>query len=174
MPVLVTGAAGFIGYHLSKALLARGEEVVGLDNMNAYYSVDLKRDRLKQLAGKPGFSFVEMDLCDRDGLKSLFAEHRFELVHNMAAQAGVRYSLQAPQDYVHSNLEGFVNLLECARHFELGHLVYASSSSVYGAVDARRLSRFIRTSITPTASMPPPKRPMSSWRIPMRTSSACR
>jgi UDP-glucuronate 4-epimerase len=133
MPVLVTGAAGFIGYHLTQALLARGEEVVGLDNLNAYYSVDLKRDRLKRLAGKPGFSFVEMDLCDREGLKALFAKHRFKLAHNMAAQAGVRYSLQAPQDYVHSNLEGFVNLLECARHFELGHLVYASSSSVYGA-----------------------------------------
>lgn len=134
MPVLVTGAAGFIGYHLTEALLARGESVVGLDNLNPYYSVALKQARLERLKAIKGFSFVEMDLCDAGGLNALFAKHRFKTAFNLAAQAGVRHSLSFPQDYVRSNLEGFVNLLECARHHELGHLVYASSSSVYGAV----------------------------------------
>jgi UDP-glucuronate 4-epimerase len=134
MPVLVTGAAGFIGYHLSEALLARGEEVVGLDNLNPYYSVALKQARLERLKAKKGFSFVEMDLCDAEAMNALFAKHRFKTAFNLAAQAGVRHSLSFPQDYVRANLEGFVNLLECARHHELGHLVYASSSSVYGAV----------------------------------------
>ncbi len=130
---LVTGAAGFIGYHLCEALLRRGDEVVGLDNLNDYYSVRLKRDRLAQLAGRGGFSFHRIDLADREDLAALFRLHRFDVVLNMAAQAGVRYSLENPEAYIRSNVIGFHNLLEACRHTEVGHLVYASSSSVYGA-----------------------------------------
>ena len=132
-PILVTGAAGFIGYHLATKLLEQGRPVVGLDNLNSYYSVDFKKDRLKQLNQKTGFTFAEIDLADADGLRALFEKHKFELVVNLAAQAGVRYSLKKPQEYVRSNLEGFVNILESCRHNEVKHLVYASSSSVYGA-----------------------------------------
>ncbi|GIW97929.1 MAG: NAD-dependent epimerase [Pirellulaceae bacterium] len=131
--ILVTGAAGFIGYHLSQALLARGERVVGLDNVNDYYSVQLKRDRLQQLAGKPNFEFVELDLADRDGMMELFAQHRFQRVVHLAAQAGVRYSLTHPHAYIDSNLVGFTNVLEGCRHHGVEHLMYASSSSVYGS-----------------------------------------
>ncbi|RMF42556.1 MAG: NAD-dependent epimerase [Planctomycetota bacterium] len=131
--ILVTGSAGFIGYHLCQALLRRGEQVVGLDNVNDYYSVQLKRDRLKQLDGKSGFEFVEMDLADRDGMDALFAQHQFERVVHLAAQAGVRYSLTHPHAYVDSNLVGFMNVLEGCRHHRVGHLLYASSSSVYGS-----------------------------------------
>jgi UDP-glucuronate 4-epimerase len=131
-PVLVTGAAGFIGYHLAERLLRDGRTVVGLDNMSAYYDVELKRARLKLLQQQPGFSFAQVDLADNDALKALFSQHRFELVFNMAAQAGVRYSLQNPHAYVRSNLDGFVNLLEACRHGGVSHLVFASSSSVYG------------------------------------------
>lgn len=133
-PVLVTGAAGFIGFHLARRLLAAGRTVIGLDNLSAYYDVDLKRARLKELAAHPGFAFAEIDLADDKALTALFEQHRFELVFNLAAQAGVRYSLDNPHAYVRSNLDGFVNLLECCRHHEVGHLVFASSSSVYGAV----------------------------------------
>lgn len=136
MPVLVTGAAGFIGYHLCEALLAQGQDVVGLDNLNPYYDVGLKQARLQRLEAKAGFSFAELDLCDAEGMDSLFAKHRFRLAYNLAAQAGVRYSLDHPRDYVKSNVEGFMNLIECARHHGLEHLVFASSSSVYGAVTA--------------------------------------
>lgn len=131
--VLVTGAAGFIGFHLTRALLARGDSVIGLDNLNNYYSVKLKEDRLAQLIGLPGFTFRRLDLADRAGIASLFAEERFEVVLHMAAQAGVRYSLQNPHAYVDANLVGFVNILEGCRHTAVKHLVYASSSSVYGA-----------------------------------------
>jgi UDP-glucuronate 4-epimerase len=131
-PVLVTGAAGFIGYHLSERLIREGRTVIGLDNLSDYYSVELKQARLKQLENKP-FSFVHMDLDNAEGLKALFAEHQFDLVYNLAAQAGVRYSLINPQAYVKSNLEGFVNILECCRYNKTKHLVFASSSSVYGA-----------------------------------------
>ncbi len=130
---LVTGAAGFIGYHLCEALLARGDEVVGLDNLNDYYSVQLKRDRLAQLDGRERFSFAEIDLADRDAMQSLFRDNAFGVVLNMAAQAGVRYSLENPHAYVQSNLVGFLNVIEACRHNGVGHLVYASSSSVYGA-----------------------------------------
>ncbi len=133
-PVLVTGAAGFIGFHLAERLLRAGRPVVGLDNMSAYYDVELKRGRLKALQEHPGFTFAEVDLADADALNSVFAEHRFELVFNLAAQAGVRYSMQNPHAYVRSNLDGFVNLLEACRHGGVKHLVFASSSSVYGAV----------------------------------------
>lgn len=132
-PVLVTGAAGFIGYHLAERLLREGRPVIGIDNLSDYYSVDLKRARLNQLAEREGFSFTQLDLADGRGLEALFAEHRFELVFNLAAQAGVRYSLVNPQAYVKSNIEGFVNLLENCRAHSVKHLVFASSSSVYGA-----------------------------------------
>jgi UDP-glucuronate 4-epimerase len=130
----VTGAAGFIGYHLCERLLGEGRRVVGIDNLSDYYSVELKRARLKQLEGREGFSFELLDLADEPRMRALFARHRFKLVFNLAAQAGVRYSLQNPQAYVRSNIEGFVNLLECCREISVEHLVYASSSSVYGAV----------------------------------------
>ncbi|MCL4713439.1 MAG: NAD-dependent epimerase [Hyphomonadaceae bacterium] len=131
--ILVTGAAGFIGFHLADRLLRGGATVVGLDNMSAYYDVELKRSRLKALKEHPGFSFAEIDLADAEAMDALFEQHRFELVFNMAAQAGVRYSLQDPRAYVRSNLDGFLNLLECCRHGGVKHLVFASSSSVYGA-----------------------------------------
>ncbi|MEW5755428.1 MAG: NAD-dependent epimerase [Pseudomonadota bacterium] len=131
--ILVTGAAGFIGFHLAKRLLARGDVVVGLDNLNDYYDVNLKRDRLSQLEKLPGFRVAKLDLADRAGMEKLFKEEKFDKVVNLAAQAGVRYSLINPHAYVESNLVGFMNILEGCRHNEVKHLVYASSSSVYGA-----------------------------------------
>lgn len=131
--ILVTGAAGFIGFHLAKVLLDRGDEVVGLDNLNDYYDVSLKQARLEQIASHPNFRFVKIDLADREGMGALFREEKFDRVVNLAAQAGVRYSLKNPQAYVDSNLVGFVNILEGCRHNGVQHLVYASSSSVYGA-----------------------------------------
>ncbi len=133
MKILVTGAAGFIGMHLAKRLLERGDEVVGIDNLNDYYSVQLKHDRLKQLDGFDNFKFIEMDIADRDAMAKLFKDEQFNRVMNLAAQAGVRYSLQNPLAYVDSNLVGFANILEGCRHNNVEHLVYASSSSVYGA-----------------------------------------
>jgi UDP-glucuronate 4-epimerase len=130
---LVTGAAGFIGFHMSHRLLARGDTVVGLDNLNDYYNVRLKRDRLEQLLPEPGFTFHQLDLADREAVAQLFARERFEVVIHLAAQAGVRYSIENPHAYVASNLVGFVNVLEACRHGGIKHLVYASSSSVYGA-----------------------------------------
>ena len=131
-PVLVTGAAGFIGFHLCKRLLDDGRTVVGLDNLNDYYDVSLKQRRLDRLVEHPGFSFVRMDVADRAGMASLFAGERFDCVIHLAAQAGVRYSLKNPNAYVDSNLVGFMQVLEGCRHAGVGHLVYASSSSVYG------------------------------------------
>ena len=133
-PVLVTGAAGFIGFHLAERLLSQGRHVIGIDNMSDYYSVELKEARVRRLQRHNAFEFQRLDLADAEGMASLFAKHPFEIVFNMAAQAGVRYSLVNPQAYVSSNLQGFVNILECCRRHETGHLVYASSSSVYGAV----------------------------------------
>ena len=130
--VLVTGAAGFIGMHVSQILLGRGDEVVGLDNLNDYYDPRLKDDRLARLTGKPGFSFVKMDVADREGMAKLFAEQRFDRVVHLAAQAGVRYSLENPHAYIDSNVVGFTNILEGCRHNKVQHLTYASSSSVYG------------------------------------------
>ncbi|MBF0628047.1 MAG: NAD-dependent epimerase [Magnetococcales bacterium] len=131
--VLVTGAAGFIGSHLALRLLERGDRVVGLDNLNNYYDVSLKQARLARLTGYEGFSFVRMDLADRAGMEALFEQERFDGVVNLAAQAGVRYSLENPMSYVESNLVGFTHILEGCRHTGVKHLVFASSSSVYGA-----------------------------------------
>lgn len=131
--ILVTGAAGFIGFHLCRRLLEEGNNVVGLDIINDYYDVSLKEDRLKLLTDNKRFSFVKMDLADRAGIADLFSTECFNRVVNLAAQAGVRYSLVNPHAYVESNLLGFVNVLEGCRHTKVGHLVFASSSSVYGA-----------------------------------------
>jgi UDP-glucuronate 4-epimerase len=132
-PVLVTGAAGFIGYHLSERLMREGRTVIGYDCLSDYYSVELKQARVKKLQEKSGFTFVQAELEDASTLNALFKEHQFDLVYNLAAQAGVRYSLVNPQAYISANLEGFMNILECCRHNKTGHLVFASSSSVYGA-----------------------------------------
>ncbi|WP_454259205.1 NAD-dependent epimerase [Pseudoxanthomonas mexicana] len=133
MRVLVTGAAGFIGSHLSERLLARGDEVLGYDNLNAYYDPTLKEARLARLTPKEGFSFVRGSLEDRAALKAAFDDFRPQRVVNLAAQAGVRYSLENPHAYIDSNIVGFLNILEACRHRGIEHLVYASSSSVYGA-----------------------------------------
>ncbi|HRP98652.1 MAG TPA: NAD-dependent epimerase [Rhodocyclaceae bacterium] len=132
MKILVTGAAGFIGMHVSEVLLARGDEVVGVDNLNDYYDPRLKHDRLARLTPHRRFRFVRMDVADRPAIERLFAAEGFERVVHLAAQAGVRYSLQNPHAYVDSNIVGFMNILEGCRHARVGHLVYASSSSVYG------------------------------------------
>ena len=131
--ILVTGAAGFIGFHTSQLLLARGYQVVGLDNLNDYYDVSLKKARLAQLQEQPGFRFERLDLVDREGMAALFARERFNRVVHLAAQAGVRYSLEVPHAYVDSNVTGTLNILEGCRHNAVEHLVYASTSSVYGA-----------------------------------------
>lgn len=132
-PILVTGAAGFIGFHVARKLLAEGRNVVALDNLNTYYDPALKRARLDILREHPRFSFVQTDLADRPSIASLFARHRFAAVVHLAAQAGVRHSIDHPHAYADANLEGFLNVLEGCRHNECRHLVYASSSSVYGA-----------------------------------------
>ena len=131
--VLVTGAAGFIGFQLSRRLLNDSVRVTGVDNLNPYYDVQLKQDRLDQIASQGNFTFVNLDLADRTALQDLFSTGDFDVVVNLAAQAGVRYSLTNPHVYVDSNLVGFVNILECCRHNDVKHLVFASSSSVYGA-----------------------------------------
>jgi UDP-glucuronate 4-epimerase len=132
-PILVTGAAGFIGFHVARRLAAGGRAVVGLDNLNPYYDPALKRARLDELAKEKGFHFVKLDLADRAGMAALFAQHRFPYVVHLAAQAGVRYSLVDPHAYADANLTGFLNILEGCRQANSHHLVYASSSSVYGA-----------------------------------------
>ena len=133
MKILVTGAAGFVGMHLVERLLARGDEVTGIDNLNDYYSVALKEARLARLQARKGFRFLKADLADRAAMEKLFADGGFERVAHLAAQPGVRYSLVNPHAYVNSNLTGMVNVLEGCRHAQVGHLVFASSSSVYGA-----------------------------------------
>ncbi|TVV43697.1 NAD-dependent epimerase [Thalassolituus sp. C2-1] len=132
MKILVTGAAGFIGAFTSKRFVEQGHEVIGIDNLNDYYDVNLKHGRLGWLAEQSGFTFKQVELSDRAAVDAVFAEHKFDRVVHLAAQAGVRYSITNPHAYVDSNLIGFVNILEACRHSEVGHLVYASSSSVYG------------------------------------------
>jgi UDP-glucuronate 4-epimerase len=133
MKILITGVAGFIGHTLAIRMLERGDEVVGIDNLNHYYDVRLKENRLVRLSAYPKFRFVKLDLADRDGMKALFATEKFDKVMNLAAQAGVRYSIENPQAYIEANIVGFTNVLEGSRHNGVQHLVYASSSSVYGA-----------------------------------------
>src|SRR5262249_22891804 len=133
MKILVTGAAGFIGMHVAQRLLECGNEVVGIDNLNDYYDVRLKESRLAQLRAFSKFSFIKLDVSDNEGISSLFANGNFERVVHLAAQAGVRYSLQNPHAYINSNIVGFLNILEMCRQHRIEHLVYASSSSVYGA-----------------------------------------
>lgn len=143
MKVLVTGAAGFIGSHVSLYLLERGDEVVGLDNINDYYDVNLKLDRLKRIEqhkNAHNFSFIKMDVEDREGMPALFEEQKFDKVVHLAAQAGVRYSLENPHAYIDANIVGFMNILEGCRHNQVQHLVYASSSSVYGANESMPFS----------------------------------
>ena len=131
--ILVTGAAGFIGFHLCRRLANEGFTVIGIDNMSDYYDINLKKDRLKQLSELDGFTFHQLDISDRPSLVKLFNGNAFDTVVNLAAQAGVRYSLENPHAYVDANIVGFVNLLECCRHNSVAHFVFASSSSVYGA-----------------------------------------
>jgi len=133
MKILVTGAAGFIGSTLSIKLLERGDEVVGLDNMNDYYDVSLKQARLDRLTPNNNFKFVKLDVADQEGMKEMFEQEKFDRVVHLAAQAGVRYSLENPQAYIDANIVGFMNILEGCRHNNVENLVYASSSSVYGA-----------------------------------------
>lgn len=140
MKILVTGAAGFIGFHLSRVLLKRGDEVVGIDNLNDYYDVSLKEARLAQLKSNPGFTFIKLDVADREGMQALFSEQQFNRVAHLAAQAGVRYSIENPQAYIDANMVGFGNILEGCRHTGVEHLAYASSSSVYGANEAQPFS----------------------------------
>ena len=143
MKILVTGAAGFIGYHVCQFLLSRGEEIVGIDNINDYYDPKLKHGRLDEL-GKhhqvANFTFIKMDIADREKMESLFQQHSFDKVVHLAAQAGVRYSIENPHAYVQSNIVGFTNVLEGCRHHKVQHLVYASSSSVYGANESMPFS----------------------------------
>lgn len=133
MKLLVTGAAGFIGFNLCQQLLARGDQVVGIDNLNDYYDVNLKHSRLGILQHHAQFTFYQQDIADLPALESVFAQHKFDRVVNLAAQAGVRYSLTNPHAYIQANLVGFTNILEMCRHHQVAHLAYASSSSVYGA-----------------------------------------
>lgn len=133
MSILITGAAGFIGMHLSKKLLEQGHTIIGLDNLNDYYDVQLKKDRLDILSQYDNFSFYQADLANREAVDHCFNTNEIDVVINLAAQAGVRYSLENPQAYVDTNLVGFVNILEASRHHKIKHLIYASSSSVYGA-----------------------------------------
>lgn len=131
--ILVTGAAGFIGFHLANSLLKRGDEVVGIDNLNDYYDQQLKRDRLQQLENFTEFSFMSCDIEDKQHLETIFKDNHFDVVAHLAAQAGVRHSINNPHIYIQSNVVGFLNILEGCRNYDVAHLVYASSSSVYGA-----------------------------------------
>ncbi len=151
MKILVTGVAGFIGFHTANALLARGDEVIGLDVVNDYYDVTLKHARLAQLSALPRHTFVKLDLADRAGMARVFATHKPERVIHLAAQAGVRYAAVNPHAYVDSNITGFLNILEGCRHTSVQHLVYASSSSVYGANTAMPFS--IRQSVDHPVSL---------------------
>ena len=140
MKILVTGSAGFIGSSLIKSLLQRGDEIVGIDNMNNYYDPQIKIDRLSQFKDHHNYCDIKGDIADNDLMTNCFAEHQFDTVVNLAAQAGVRYSIENPRAYIDSNIVGFLNILECCRHNKIQNLVYASSSSVYGANESMPFS----------------------------------
>ncbi|CAD6874128.1 NAD-dependent epimerase [Methylomonas fluvii] len=140
MKIMVTGTAGFIGNHLALRLLERGDEVIGVDNLNDYYDVNLKLSRLDRIKDFAGYTDVRLDIADRDGMEALFKKHQPQKVVNLAAQAGVRYSIENPHAYIDSNIVGFINILEGCRHNQVEHLVYASSSSVYGANESMPFS----------------------------------
>jgi UDP-glucuronate 4-epimerase len=140
MKIMVTGTAGFIGNHLALRLLERGDEVIGIDNLNDYYDVSLKVDRMARIKDHTGFTDVRLDIADREGMEAVFKQHQPQKVVNLAAQAGVRYSLENPHAYIDSNIVGFINILEGCRHTQVEHLVYASSSSVYGANESMPFS----------------------------------
>ncbi|MFL2105198.1 GDP-mannose 4,6-dehydratase [Desemzia sp. FAM 23991] len=131
--ILVTGAAGFIGYHLSEQLIKEGHEVIGIDNLNDYYDINLKNNRLSKIKNEALFTFIEMDISNKEKIEGVFQEYNPSLVINLAAQAGVRYSIENPDVYIQSNVIGFYNILEACRHHSIEHLLYASSSSVYGS-----------------------------------------
>ncbi|WP_099467017.1 NAD-dependent epimerase [Konateibacter massiliensis] len=133
--VLITGAAGFIGFYLAKRLLAKGNAVIGFDNLNSYYDINLKKSRLEILEKYKGFQFIKGDLADKEALEAIFKDNKIDIVVNLAAQAGVRYSIENPEAYIQSNIVGFFNVLECCRYYPVKHLLYASSSSVYGGND---------------------------------------
>lgn len=152
MKILITGSSGFIGFHLSNLLLSKGFEIVGIDNMNAYYDVQLKKSRLNLLEKKEKFHFYQIDLIDRDKINELFEKEKFDYVINLAAQAGVRYSITNPYAYIDSNIMGFINILEACRNYPVKHLIYASSSSVYGG-----------NSITPFSTEHPVDHPVSLY-----------
>src|SRR5215467_12268164 len=172
-PILVTGAAGFVGFHVARLLLADGRDVVGIDNLNAYYDPKLKEARLTELAHHKGFRFCKLDLSDRDSTAALFNQYRFAQVVHLAAQAGVRHSLSAPHDYVDSNISGFLNVLEGCRRVQSSHLLYASSSSVYGA--NTKLPFGVRQNVDhPLNLYGASKRQTSRWRTPIHTCSICR
>ena len=158
MKILVTGAAGFIGYYVARRLLERGDEVIGLDNLNDYYDVRLKRDRLAQLESFDRFTFHKLDICDREKISELFEGQGFRRVVHLAAQAGVRYSLKNPHAYVNSNIAGFLNILEGCRQQPVEHLVFASSSSVYGANSHLPFSAMITSIIRYPCTAPPRRR----------------
>ena len=168
MKTLVTGAAGFIGFHLTHALLNRGDNVIGIDNINEYYDSNLKKNRLENIFKNPksvNFEFKRADICDRLFVEKLFNENKFDLVVNLAAQAGVRYSLDNPNAYIESNLLGFLNILEGCRHSKVNHLVYASSSSVYGMNLKQPFSEDDRVDFPISLYAATKKSKPSSWNI---------
>lgn len=165
VPIFITGAAGFIGYHLALRLLSKGYAVHGMDNLNAYYEVALKKERLKRLSYYPAFSFTEGDISDKDAVEGVFTKLSPKIVVNLAAQAGVRYSIDHPRDYIDSNIVGFFTILEACRHHSVNHLVYASSSSVYGNQEKPPLASQTRSTIR-SVFMQLLKNPMNLWLIP--------
>ena len=172
MKVLVTGAAGFIGFHVSKYLCERGDEVVGIDNLNDYYEVSLKEARLDQLKPLDKFRFIKLDIADREAIEHLFLEAQFDRVVHLAAQAGVRYSIENPHAYADSNLVGFLNVLEGCRQNRVEHLVYVSSSSVYGANEAIPFSKSDNV-VHPVSLYAATKKLMKRWLTVIASSTAC-
>ena len=172
MKVLVTGAAGFIGYHVSHGLCQRGDQVVGIDNLNDYYPVTLKQDRLAQLAPQQNFRFIQQDIANRDALAELFASQQFDRVVHLAAQAGVRYSITNPHAYADANLVGFLNVLEGCRQSGVEHLVYASSSSVYGANETTPFSEQDNVD-HPVSLYAATKKPTRPWPTATASSTHC-